>query len=113
MTDFWQTLYTPPPPGEPACRDASPLLFDINPSDAAAISRANSLGKPINATLAYRLEPALRYCARCPLAVREWCDRDATKPTVSGVAIIAGGRVYSRGVVVWDLGKQADRELAA
>jgi hypothetical protein len=112
MADFWQAMYVPPPPGDPACRNAPPALFEIPPQDAAAMARAHSDGRPISAAAAYRIEPALRCCARCPLAVRDWCDRDATKPVASGVAIIAGGRVYSRGVVVWDVERQGTERAA-
>lgn len=103
--DFWNQLYVAPPPGDPACADVTPVLFDIHPDDAQVLSRARTAGKPAPHHIATRLDVALRYCAQCPLAVRDWCA-ESVRPAASGVGIIAGGKVYSRGRVVWDVERQ-------
>jgi hypothetical protein len=71
------------------------------------------MGRPMPQHVAAQFEVALRYCADCPLAVREWCVNEATLPQTSRASIIAGGKVFSQGRVIWDLDKQAAAQRRA
>ncbi len=112
----WTALYVPPAPDDhqPPCAEA-PYLFDIDSRMAAAVSRHFNNGTRLAEHYAAQLDVALRACATCPLAVRRWCD-DATLASGSRASIIAGGKVYTRGRVVWDVERQtrkAAKEAAA
>ena len=113
LGDFWQRLYVPPPPGEPACAGVAPSLFEVDPQSANNLVRAHNAGRALPLHLATQFDVALRYCASCPLAVREWCETKATRPQTSRVSIITGGKVFVQGRVVWDLRRQAAAERAA
>jgi hypothetical protein len=109
----WAKLYVPPPPGEhqPPCAGKA-HLFDIDHRMAAALSRHYTTGTALRVDYAAQIDVALRYCATCPLAVQQWCDRTATRAYGSRVSIITGGKVYTRGKVVWDLARHLRRAAA-
>ncbi len=107
LGDLWAGLYVPAPPGPPACEGAYPGLFDVDWRAGAVITRAATTGKPMPQHIEAQFDVALRYCAECPLAVREWCVNEATLPRQGRASIIAGGKVFSQGRVIWDLDRQA------
>lgn len=110
----WQRLYVPPPPEDfDAPCIGRPHLFDIEPKMAAALTRHYGGGNGLRADYAAQIDVALSYCAQCPLAIRDWCENTATIPRGSRASIITGGKVYSRGRVVWSLEHKAAAERAA
>jgi transposase-like protein len=101
---FASRVPAPPEPGP--CAQAPEGLFDISFGSHREVSRDGRLSRWI----APQVEDAFAYCARCPLATREWCVQEATLPHLSGVHIIAGGTVWVGGRPVWTLD---DHEVAS
>ena len=103
FTVLWEHLYVPPPPAEAACKDADSWLFDLDYYGGVNIMRRDQAAP--NAAYRPRLGVALRYCATCPLATREWCV-ETVRPARSGFSGVAGGVVWSGGRRVWDVDRQ-------
>ena len=111
-TELWQQWYVLPAPDTVACAGIAPELFEFAGTHAAIVqTNAGVKAKPSGA-VAVQIATALAVCATCPLATRDWC-LDAVRPKQSGVSIIAGGAVWSRGRRVWTIEKQRRLEDAA
>lgn len=94
-------LHVPPMPAPRACEGEHPTVFDI-PETRRPILIADKPAPWIEG----RISAALRVCARCPLAAREWCVT-SVDPERHETSIIAGGVVWQNGRAVWTL---ADEE---
>lgn len=99
-----ERLYVSPPPAEPECTGRPDLFVDWLTTPGVMRN-----GHPTEWAQLYVRE-ALRICARCP--VQQWCVDVATVPHRSGVTIIAGGKLWVKGRVVWDVARQEAWEAA-
>ena len=108
----WERLYVAPPPDDVPCASALPWLFDIDASPYSQIItwRAGAPRHPAP-HVRDRLRIALRYCADCPLATREWCV-SSVRPQESKATIVAGGVVWVGGRPSWTVEDQARYEAA-
>lgn len=104
--DIWAKLHVPHPGiDDVECKSRHDLFVDWLDGNTRHLMRH---GAPDLWAQTY-IAAALAVCARCP--VRDWCVT-ATKPEQSKVSIIAGGKVWHGGEVVWDLARQEALEAA-
>jgi hypothetical protein len=102
--DPFARLYVTPPPAEPRCTGRPDLFVDWLSTPGVMRN-----GHPTEWAQPY-IRGALQICAQCP--VQRWCVDVATVPHRSGVTIIAGGKLWVKGRVVWDVARQEAWEAA-